>query len=45
MDEALGMMDEGYFVSRSEILSWLNTLLQVISIFFFRKPSTYKKIY
>lgn len=29
MEEALGMMDEGYFVSRNEILTWLNNLLQV----------------
>ncbi len=29
MDESLGMMDEGYFVSRSEILKWINDMLKV----------------
>ena len=29
MNEAFGMMDEGYFISRSEILKWVNDLLQV----------------
>jgi len=29
MIENIGMMDEGYFVSRSEIITWVNTLLQV----------------
>ena len=28
-NENIGMMDEGYFVSRGEILNWLNDLLQV----------------
>ena len=31
--ENIGMMDEGYFVSRSEILNWINDLLQVIKNF------------
>ena len=30
MNEAFGMMDEGYFISRSEILKWINELLKVI---------------
>lgn len=30
MEEALGMMDEGYFVSRNEIISWINASLQVL---------------
>ncbi len=29
MDEAMGMMDEGYFVSKTEILKWINEMLQV----------------
>ncbi len=29
MDDSLGMMDEGYFVSRSEILKWINEMLKV----------------
>ena len=29
-NENFGMMDEGYFVPRGEILNWLNTLLQVL---------------
>jgi len=28
-NENIGMMDEGYFVSRGDILKWLNDLLQV----------------
>jgi len=28
-NENIGMMDEGYFVSRNDILKWLNDLLQV----------------
>jgi len=28
-NEKIGMMDEGYFVSRGDILKWLNDLLQV----------------
>jgi hypothetical protein len=28
-NEKIGMMDEGYFVSRNDILKWLNELLQV----------------
>lgn len=35
MIENIGMMDEGYFVSRSEILTWVNTLLQVIILLIF----------
>lgn len=27
--ESFGMMDEGYFVPRTEILDWLNNLLNV----------------
>jgi len=29
MNEAFGMMDEGYFKSRSDILKFVNDLLQV----------------
>lgn len=32
--ESVGMMDEGYFVSRNEILTWMNNLLQVLFISF-----------
>lgn len=33
-NESFGMMDEGYFVPRGEILTWLNDLLKVrISLF------------
>lgn len=28
-NESFGMMDEGYFVPRTEIISWINTLLKV----------------
>ena len=28
-NEKIGMMDDGYFVSRGEILKWINDLLQV----------------
>ena len=28
-NENIGMMDEGYFVSRGDIIKWLNDLLQV----------------
>ena len=28
-NEKIGMMDEGYFVSRGDILKWVNDLLQV----------------
>ena len=28
-NEKIGMMDEAYFVSRGDILKWLNDLLQV----------------
>lgn len=27
--ESFGMMDEGYFVPRTEILDWINNLLNV----------------
>ena len=33
-NENFGIMDEGYFVPRGEILSWLNGLLQVRSLIF-----------
>ena len=33
MNEAFGMMDEGYFTSRGEILTWINDLLKVYFIF------------
>lgn len=29
MEEAVGMMDKGYFVPRTEILKWVNSLLMV----------------
>jgi hypothetical protein len=29
MSEALGIMDEGYFVSRREILRWINHTLSL----------------
>lgn len=29
MNEAFGMMDEGYFTSRGEIINWINSLLKV----------------
>lgn len=29
MDDAMGMMDEGYFVSKTEILKWINDMLQL----------------
>lgn len=29
MEEVVGMMDKGYFVPRTEILKWVNSLLQV----------------
>lgn len=28
-NENIGMMDEGYFVSRGDILKWLNDVLQL----------------
>ena len=28
--ESFGMMDEGYFVARGEIVDWINELLDVI---------------
>jgi len=28
-NESFGMMDEGYFVPRTEILNWINALLKV----------------
>ena len=28
--ESFGMMDEGYFVPRGEIIDWINSLLQVL---------------
>jgi hypothetical protein len=31
--ENIGMMDEGYFVSRGDILKWLNEVLQVKIVF------------
>jgi len=34
-NENIGMMDEGYFVSRGEILKWLNDLLQVTQMFYY----------
>jgi hypothetical protein len=33
-NEAFGIMDEAYFVPRSEILSWVNNLLKVLSWIF-----------
>ena len=30
-NEKIGMMDEAYFVSRGDIINWLNNLLQVLS--------------
>jgi len=30
--ESFGMMDEGYFVPRSEIIDWINNLLDVLSL-------------
>jgi len=32
-NENIGMMDEGYFVSRGDILKWLNDVLQVKIVF------------
>lgn len=32
-NENFGMMDEGYFVPRTEILEWLNNLLRVRFLF------------
>ena len=29
MNEAFGMMDEGYFTSRGDIIKWINDLLNV----------------
>jgi hypothetical protein len=29
MNEAFGMMDEGYFTSRGEIITWINDLLKL----------------
>ena len=29
-NEKIGMMDDAYFVSRGDIIKWLNELLQVI---------------
>ena len=37
-NENFGIMDEAYFVSRTEILSWVNDLLKVPS-FLFRSTS------
>lgn len=34
MNEAFGIMDEGYFISRSEILGWVNNLLEVTIYWF-----------
>ncbi len=34
MDDAVGMMDEGYFVSRTEILRWINDMLKVFLKYF-----------
>jgi len=34
MNEAFGIMDEGYFISRSEILGWVNNLLEVTLFWF-----------
>lgn len=40
-NENIGIMDEGYFVSRGDILKWLNDLLQV---FLFIVSSTSPKL-
>ena len=32
-NESFGMMDEGYFVPRGEITTWLNDLLKVLVSF------------
>lgn len=31
MNDNFGMMDEGYFVPRKEIIDWINKLLKVLS--------------
>ena len=33
MNEAFGMMDKAYFISKNELLKWLNTLLKVNLLF------------